>query len=42
MSEKRRYEKPVLEYVGKMIEQTQKMRTVNDGSCQQPTFKFDD
>jgi hypothetical protein len=36
MSEKREYEKPVLEYVGKMTEQTQVIRVIQDGSC--PTF----
>lgn len=41
MSDKRVYEKPALEYVGRMIEQTQRMRPMPDGSCQQPSFTFD-
>jgi hypothetical protein len=40
MSEKRVYEKPRLEYVGKMIEHTQRIRRDMDGSCQHPTFEF--
>jgi hypothetical protein len=41
MSEKKLYEKPVLEYVGKMTEQTKAATPIFDGSIPQSDFKLE-